>query len=221
MDLERFDFGCELKYADGGDQAGLVTGYGSVFGKVDRGGDVVVKGAFRQSLREWRERKAAVPMLWDHDPKEPIGVWTEISEDDTGLKLKGELVLDVPRAQQVRALMMRGAVSGTSIGYKTRDHAIDRASGARLLKNVDLWEVSIVTFPMLPDAQASVKGAFDPNALERELRDEAKLSHREAKAAVSVFRKMVLRDGGRTEPATRDGADLLMSLRKAAETLRG
>jgi hypothetical protein len=142
-------------------------------------------------------------------------------EDDKGLKVKGDLILDVPQATVARALIKGGAVKGLSIGYLTRDADIDRQTGARHLKKVDLWEVSPVTFPMLPEAQITgVKGDFDPRAWEKAFRDEG-LSNQEAKLATSVARKLVLRDGGRSETARRDGdAGLLMSLRKAAEALR-
>lgn len=217
--MARLDFDCELKLADDGAE-GVVEGYASVFGLLDRGGDIVEPGAFKASLADWRKRKSFPPMLWQHDPTQVIGIWTDLVEDERGLKVKGELVLDVPLAATARALMKRGAVKGMSIGYRTGDAEIDRTTGARKLKKVELWEISLVTFPMLPEAQITgVKGEFDANAWERAFRDEG-LSNREAKLATSVARKLVLRDGGRSEAADRDGkADLLMSLRKAAAAL--
>ncbi|MFA7505288.1 MAG: HK97 family phage prohead protease [Burkholderiaceae bacterium] len=219
--MDRLAFDLEVKLADGGAE-GTIEGYGSVFGLLDRGGDIVMPGAFKASLAEWRKKKALPPMLWQHDPWQPIGVWTEASEDEKGLKLTGQLVLDVAMAKEARALIGAGAVKGLSIGYRTKDHEIDRTTGARKLKKVDLWEISLVTFPMLPEALISgVKTSIDDRELERALRDEG-LSHREAKLAVSVVRKQqVLRDGGQTEPTSRDGMkDVLMSLRRAGESLR-
>lgn len=222
--MDRLAFDCEFKLADGSDTAaGVVEGYASVFGLLDRGGDIVMPGAFKASLTDLRRRKAAVPMLWQHDPSQPIGVWTDLVEDEKGLKVKGELVLGVKAAEEKRALMQAGAVKGLSIGYLTKDHEIDRATGARRLKKVDLWEISLVTFPMLPEAQASVKGIeeFDPSQWERAFRDEG-LSNREAKLATSVARKLIRRDGGPSEPAPRDGAaDVLMALRRATASMRG
>lgn len=220
--MDRLDFDCEIKLAEGdGVVPGTVHGYASVFGLIDRGGDIVMPGAFKSSLAEWKRKKASPPMLWQHNPNEPIGLWPELVEDEKGLKAKGEMILDVPQAATVAALVRRGAVKGLSIGFRTIDFDVDRATGARRLKKVDLWEVSLVTFPMLPEARVtSVKSEFDPGLWERAFRDEG-LSNREAKLATSVARKMALRDGGRTEPASRDGAaDVLMALRKATEALR-
>lgn len=217
--MDKIDFDCEFKFAEDG--AGAVSGYASVFGLLDRGGDIVMPGAFKASLADWRRKKAAVPMLWQHRSDEPIGVWTDLVEDEKGLKVTGDLIMDVPRAAQVRALMLKGAVRGLSIGYQTQDYEIDRQTGARRLKKVDLWEISPVTFPMLPEAQISgVKTEFDAPAWERAFRDEG-LSIREAKVATSVARKLALRDAGSTEPPPRDGvADALMALRKASAALR-
>lgn len=221
--MDKLAFDCEFKLAeDDGAKAGSVEGYASVFGIIDRGGDIVMSGAFKASLADLKRRKATVPMLWNHDPHTPIGVWPEIVEDEKGLKVRGDLILDVPQASAVRALMRAGAVKGLSIGYRTQDYEIDRTTGARRLKKVELWEISCVTFPMLPDAQASVKMAdFDPTSWERAFRDEG-LSNREAKLATSVARKLLRRDAGATEQTARDGmADLLMTLRKTAASIGG
>lgn len=214
--MNRLAFDCEIKLADGDAAAGTIEGYGSVFGLVDRGGDIVAPGAFKASLASWKKKKQAPAMLWQHDSYNPVGVWSELIEDEVGLKLKGQLVLDVPQAASARALIAAGAVKGLSIGYRTLDYEIDRATGVRTLKKVELWEISLVTFPMLPEAQISgVKGEFDARSFERALRAQG-LSEREAKLAVSVARKLDLRDGGQDERAARDGsAELLMSLRQA------
>ena len=211
--MNRLAFDCELKFDEA---TGTIEGYGSVFGLVDRGGDVVAPGAFKASLAAWKKKKQAPAMLWQHDSYSPIGVWTELVEDEKGLKVTGQLILEVPLAAAARALIKAQAVTGLSIGYRTLDYDIDRVTGVRTLKKVELWEISPVTFPMLPEAQISgVKGEFDARSYERALRAEG-LSEREAKLAVSVARKMDLRDGGQDERAPRDGsAELLMSLRKA------
>lgn len=212
--MSHLDFGCEFKFAEGEDKAGVLEGYASVFGVLDRGGDIVLPGAFKRTLADWKRRKQAVPMLWMHDPHQPIGVWTDLVEDDKGLKVVGQMFMDVPQAAVVRSLIKGGAIGGLSIGYMSKDAEVDRATGARRLKTVDLWEISPVTFPMLPEARIDGVKTFDPNALERALRDEAGLSHREAKAAISVFRQH-LRDGGSPDDAARDGkADVLMSMRR-------
>lgn len=217
MDRTAFDF--EVKLA-GDDEAGTIEGYGAVYGNVDRGGDIVLPGAFKASLADWRKRKASVPMLWYHDAGNPIGLWPEIIEDDHGLKCKGAFIADVPQAAIARAVVRAGAVKGLSIGYRTIDYEIDRLTGVRKIKKADLWEISLVTFPMNAEAQITGVKGFDDRTLEQALRDEG-LSHREAKLAVSVVRKQVLRDEGRNEPRSRDGmSDVLMALRKSAEQLR-
>lgn len=219
--MDKLDFDCEFKFDDG-DDAGTVSGYASVFGILDRVGDIVLPGAFKASIADWRRRKKSVPMLWQHNPDEPIGVWSELLEDEKGLKVGGALVLDVPRAGEVRALARKGAVGGISIGFRTLDYDIDRTTGARRLKKLDLWEISLVTFPALPEAQLTGVKNFDPRELEGALRDEARLSARDAKAAVSVFRKHALRDAGPPDPSSCDGmSDVILAMRKAAETLRG
>lgn len=220
--LNRLDFDCEIKLLDGG-AAGAIEGYASVFNLLDRGGDIMLPGAFKESLAALQRKNAPVPMLWQHDPHSPIGVWPEVSEDEKGLKVRGELVLDVPQANAARSLMQKGAVKGLSIGYRTLDYDIDRSTGARRLKKVDLWEISLVTFPMLPEAQiTSVKNAnFDPRELEDALRDEG-ISRSDAKKAVAVLRKTLQRDVGENGPGQREvAADALMAIRKATALLRG
>lgn len=126
----------------------VIEGYASLFGAKDQGGDVVEKGAYAKSLGDGRR----VKMLWQHDPNEPIGIWDEIREDDRGLFVKGRLLESVARAREAAALTRAGAIDGLSIGYRTvKSHKNER--GLRCLSEVELWEVSLVTFPMLPEAR--------------------------------------------------------------------
>lgn len=219
--MDRLDFDLDVKLAGNDSAKGTIEGYGSVFGLVDRGGDIVMPGAFAKSLADWSTKGALPPMLWQHDPYQPIGIWTEASEDEKGLRLKGQLIMDVPAAATARALIAAGAVKGLSIGYKTRDYEIDRETGVRRLKQVDLWEISPVTFAMLPEAQIDSVKSIDARALEAELRRSCNLSSAAAVKAVAIV-KQHLRDGGAPSlQDARDGAkDLLMSLRKAGEALR-
>ncbi len=213
--IEQLACDLELKFDE---DTGRIDGYGSVFGLLDRGGDIVMPGAFKASLRA---RKGGVPMLWQHDPSIVIGVWNDFAEDEKGLKISGQLVMDVPQAAIARALIKAGALKGLSIGYRTQDYEIDRTTGARRLKKVDLWEVSLVTFPMLPEAQITGVKSLDARALEQQLRSECNLSSAAAVKAVAIV-KQHLRDGGdQPEPEPRDGLkDLLMSLRRAGTALR-
>lgn len=215
------DFPFEFKLAADDSAPGTIEGYASVFGLMDQGGDIVMPGAFKATLSDWRKRKASPPMLWQHNPSTPIGVWTDVAEDEKGLKVTGELVLDVPLAAATHALLKRKAVGGLSIGFRSRKDEIDRATGARRLHQVELWEISLVTIPMLREAQISGVKGFNPRELEAALRDEGGLSHSDAKAAIAVLQKSLSRDAKDPEAQLRDGArDVLLSLRKATEAMR-
>lgn len=136
------------------EEDGRIEGYASLFGVADQGGDTVAKGAFADSLTALRAAGRNVKLLWQHDPAEPIGVWDSVVEDDRGLKVRGRLLPQVRRGAEALALLSAGAVDGLSIGYRAIKSS--RApEGGRILQEIDLWEVSLVTFPMLPEARAS------------------------------------------------------------------
>ncbi len=140
METKAFEF--EFK----ADDAGVIEGYGGIFGNIDRGGDKIVPGAFAESLAKAEKAGRTIKMLWNHDPHQPIGVWDEMAEDGRGLKVKGRIVPEVARASEVLALIKAGAVGGLSIGYRSLK---DRMEGeVRILEKVDVWEISPVTFPM-------------------------------------------------------------------------
>ena len=159
------------------DGDGRFQGYASVFSRLDDGGDIVMPGAFRKSLGlRGRHR---IKMLFQHDPKEPVGTWDAIHEDDNGLWVEGRLVQDVPRADALRRLIARGAVDGLSIGFRTVKSTRASREGTRRLWEVDLWEISIVTFPMMDLARiAPGKLPAKDSRLERSLA-----------AAMSVFKQ--------------------------------
>lgn len=133
---------------------GLVEGYASLFGEPDQGGDTVARGAFDASLKRLAEAGRKVKFLWQHDPARPIGVWREVREDARGLRVAGRILVDVAQGSEALALMRAGAVDGLSIGYRTVRAEADARTGGRRLLEIDLWEVSLVTFPMLPTARA-------------------------------------------------------------------
>ena len=135
----------------------VVAGYASLFGLRDQGGDVVQKGAYAASLKRLAGSGRAVKMLWQHDPTQPIGVWDEVREDATGLWVKGRILTEVEKGREAAALLTAGAIDGLSIGYRTVKAERD-GKGQRLLSELELWEVSLVTFPMLPQARVSAKG---------------------------------------------------------------
>lgn len=140
------------------DRAGEFEGYASLFNLPDLGRDLVEPGAFTRSLA--RRGPSGIRLLWQHDPAEPIGQWLMVREDRRGLFVRGRLSLAVARAREVHALMREGAVDGLSIGFRTVTARTDRRGGYRRLIEIDLWEISVVTFPLLPQARVSaVKGA--------------------------------------------------------------
>jgi uncharacterized protein len=149
------------------DGEGRFAGYASVFGRLDDGGDIVMPGAFRKSLGlRGRHR---IKMLFQHDPKEPVGTWETIREDDFGLWVEGRLVQEVPRADALRRLIAKGAVDGLSIGFRTVKSTRASREGHRRLWEVDLWEVSIVTFPMMDLARIAPGKPPANSRLERSL----------------------------------------------------
>ncbi|MGO4339002.1 HK97 family phage prohead protease [Labrys sp. KB_33_2] len=136
------DFALQVK--DLGDD-GTFEGYGSIFGNVDSYGEKVLPGAFIDSLTRHKREGSSVLMLWQHNPNEPIGVWDDLAEDAKGLWGKGQLILEVQKAREVHALMKRKAIGGLSIGYREQD--TDQEGNVRLLKKLDLYEISPVSFP--------------------------------------------------------------------------
>ncbi|EBA09751.1 HK97 family phage prohead protease [Sagittula stellata] len=138
-----------------------IEGYASLFGKCDQGGDVVARGAYARSLKRLLAEGRAVKMLWQHDPAQPIGVWEQVREDERGLYVKGRLLDTVAKGREAAALIEAGAIDGLSIGYRTIKSSKDDG-GRRLLAELELWEVSLVTFPMLPSARVAAKGEDRP-----------------------------------------------------------
>lgn len=129
-----------------------IEGYASLFWTRDLNDDVTAAGAFTESLAA--SGATSVKMLHQHDDAEPIGVWDEIAEDARGLFVRGRILRVTPRGRLVAALVEAGALDGLSIGFR---QIKARSDGAlRVLKRVELWEVSVVTFPMLPGARLTV-----------------------------------------------------------------
>lgn len=156
MTTKTFDFSCELKALK---DDGSFEGYGSVFNITDQGGDIVAPGAFLETLSAQKALGRLPAMLWQHRQAEPIGVYSSMEEDSVGLKVIGQLALKTARGAEAYELMKMGAVTGMSIGYRSRDDSYDRVTGVRTLKKVDLYELSLVTFPMNDASRvSSVKG---------------------------------------------------------------
>ena len=215
MQLETKDLTLELK-ADG--DKGEITGYGSVFGVLDSYGDRIEPGAFATTLSQRMPK-----MLWQHDWTQPIGKWTEAREDATGLMVRGRLSLGTERGREAQSLLKDGVLDGLSIGFRTR--TADWEGNTRVIRDVELWEVSVVTFPANEAATVtSVKSAFTQRDLESELRSIG-LSRTAAKALLARgFQGYadVLREAGVDDPdVQRDAAAIEASLKSILSTLKG
>jgi HK97 family phage prohead protease len=145
----------KIQFKEIGDE-GTFSGYAAVFNNTDLGGDIIAPGAFTKSIKE----NPRVPVLWGHDTREVIGINKEVKEDSVGLHVAGQLIMDVQRAKEARSLVKQGAVKGLSIGYDPVVVDSSRSNeGIRILKEVKLWEYSLVPFPMNPEALITgVKG---------------------------------------------------------------
>ena len=183
---QRLDIPFQIKSIN---DAGEFEGYGSVFGVKDAYDDIVIKGAFQKSLDKWKNKKSFPALLWQHKMDEPIGIYTSMIEDDVGLAVKGRLLVDDdPLAKRAYAHMKAGSITGLSIGYVLNDWEYDKEKGAFVLKEIDLWELSLVTFPANDEARISeVKTLLErgeklpASKVERALRDVG-FSRSEAKA---------------------------------------
>lgn len=199
----------EIKAVDG--DSGVFEGYGSVFGNVDSYNEIVDKGAFVSSLQKWMPA-----LLWQHSAYTPIGIYTEMREDEHGLYVKGQLNLEVQQGREAYSLLRQGALKGLSIGFITEKDRYDTEKRVRHLEQVRLMEVSLVTFPANPESNVDrVKSAPDSERdLEIVLRD-AGYSREDAKVIVSSGFKAMLahRDGG-------DSAALMAGLLSLAERAR-
>lgn len=142
---------------------GFISGYASLFDISDLSNDVIEKGAFAKSLTD--ENARHIKLLFQHDPDQPIGHWVSITEDDKGLYVQGRLTLDNAKAKDIHALVLSGAIEGLSIGFKTKRARKNSKTGARHILEAELWEISIVTFPMLPAACIDMaKGQRSPRS---------------------------------------------------------
>ena len=221
---EIMDFGFELK-KDSVTPDGYFEGYASTFGgEPDKGGDVVAKGCFTETLKK-SGGGSAVAMLWSHDTRQPIGVWHSFLEDEKGLFCKGMVHPDArPEGIPVHGIMRMGGIKGLSMGYKTVEATRDEKKGVRTLHRVDLLEVSPVTFPMNVHASiTSVKGIFEartPRELEDALRD-ADLPRDAAKYLVKLC-TTGLRDADGGAQAVGDGMKAMLdALRDVNKKLSG
>lgn len=219
MNHKTLDVSFEIKAVS---DDGLFSGYGAVFGNIDSGGDVIHAGAFAKSIEEWEGRKRMPPVLWNHDRNEPIGVYTAIREDEKGLYVEGKLLVnEVQRAREIHALMKAGALDGMSIGYGVKRREYDEETGVRHLKELSLFEVSIVTFPMNESARVdAVKSALDAGKLptlpefEKFLREAGFSKTQSTAIASGGLAKLLRSESGDTE--ANKTLDNLLAILKSA-----
>lgn len=197
---------------------GSFEGYASVFGVEDRGGDTVVAGAFTKCLEVTPLNE--IKLLWQHDAHQVIGHFTEVVEDGMGLKVRGQLLLDVQKGREAHALMKVDAIDSLSIGYKTIRSDRNEDDWTRKLLEIDLWEISLVTFPQLPSAKVSAKSAPQTEReLEAFLRDAGGYSKKRAQEIVAGGFKA----GSDLRDAGDDGANIsswLAELREVRTKLK-
>ncbi len=199
------------------DTEGTFEGYGAVYGNKDSYGDIIVKGAFDNYLSGHAAKD--VKLLWQHDSKMPIGVYNEVRSDDNGLFVKGRLLInEVEKAKEAYALLKAGAISGLSIGYSVNQGGGEMKDGAFYLKDLSLWEISIVTFPANDKANVNqVKQIETIRDFENFLRDVGGFSGSQAKRIAAQGFKAI---GGQRDADEQKAEALLVSLKKLHQSLR-
>jgi hypothetical protein len=191
---------------------GSFEGYGSVFDVVDSYRDIVLPGAFAQTIEEHNEKGEMPALLWQHNPSEPIGVWKSMEEDEHGLFMRGQLILDTQRGKEAHALLKAGAVKGLSIGFSLYPGGEKYNEDAKAweLTNINLWETSLATFPanalaQITDVRAMVESGNYPTIreFERFLRDAGGFSKSEAVSISKSGYSEFTRDADLSEPLSK------------------
>lgn len=209
---EIIDLSCEYKRLET-DEDGKFEGYASVFGNKDLGNDVIEKGAFAKSI--YKKKPKDIKLLYQHKTDEPIGVIESIEEDAKGLKVKGKLVLGTQRGRETYELMKAGAINSMSIGYRLnpKGYHYDDKNKKRVIKEVDLMEISMVTFPMNPKAKVDkvkmADGTFTTRSLENVLWDSGIFSYDLCKSIASYLHKNF---GGLRDVADREDIEGIKKL---------
>lgn len=216
MSLSRRVSPFEIKaFGDGG----TFEGYASVFNVVDSYADTVAPGAFTRTLQEASNSRRMPAMLWQHDTSQPIGVWTDLTQDEHGLYVKG-MIADTTAGRDAYQLLKVGALSGLSIGYRTVKSRVNKDTAVRKLLDLDLMEISPVTFPANDAARVrSVKATeWDAREWEAQLRDVCGLSQRQAKAFIADGLRGLRRDAAAAAPSD---AEMLAAIYRATALLQG
>lgn len=201
--------------------SGSFCGYGNVYNVIDQGDDIVTTGAFADSLAEWASKGRQPAMLWQHNSRQPIGAYTAVKEDPIGLYVEGKLALKTQLGAEAYELMKMDAISGLSVGYMTREDSYDQKTGVRTIKKADLYECSLVTFPMNDASRVAavktIEEIGDLSGAELYLREVGGISRSEAKAMVSRIHALARREAA---PAPDNSAEFkalaaLLERRKA------
>lgn len=211
--MDRLDFPFEVKQVS---EDGAFSGYGSTFGgDPDSYGDVIAKGAFTKSLAKGGRNGTGIAMLWQHNSDQPVGIWPSISEDSKGLVVQGKIAVDTVLGKDAYTLLKMGAIKGLSIGYNTIDYEYNTETKIRTLKELELWEISLVTFPANVNATITGIKAFEEAKTIREFEEalrDAGLSRKQTNYILSLCR-----DSFEKERACRDGgidaASIIAALR--------
>jgi len=197
------------------DEGGYFEGYASMFGVQDSDGDVIVKGAFQDSINSYTDANKMPKMLWQHDHKDIIGKWQEMREDDNGLYVKGSLIMETQRGREAYALLKAGVLDAMSVGFNISEAGQGGMRG-RVIEKVDLWEISLVTWGANPEAKiTNVKSMKD---FEKLLRD-AGCSRKQATAFVSGGYKAAFDQSDSVEDDNAETVELLQSLKAKIEEL--
>lgn len=202
-------------------EEGTFEGYASVFNNQDEGNDIIAPGAFKKTLKKKGAEK--IRMLWQHQWDKPIGVWDDAFEDSKGLFVKGRLLTELHYGKEALTMLRAGALDAMSIGYRTVKATRDEDNNTRTLTEIELWEVSLVTFPMNTLSRVTgVKGLWDERMVEEHLRD-AGLSKEFAKNVVlfGVKRARELAGDDRREADDPSVKELTEMFSRATNLIKG
>ncbi len=158
-------------------EEGTFSGYASVFNHVDHDNDLIKHGAFERSLFAWKEQKQWPKMLWQHQQHRPIGQWLDIKEDDYGLYVKGKILLNIQDGHEAYAMLKNGIVDGLSIGFTPKKRKLDSSFNHYVLDDIDLHEISLVTFAANSHAKVTWVKTTKQNISERLACIERKIQH--------------------------------------------
>ncbi len=224
MQTKQLDVPFQLKAAPDAD--GRFEGFGAVFHNTDSFDEVILPGAFKMSLADYRRQGRMPALLWQHDPRAPIGVWESLDETQDGLMARGRLLLDLKQGREAHILLKAGALDGLSVGFRTLKSEVDDRTGIRTLTEIELFEISLVTFPA--NARARVTAVktgtiASPREFERTMRALG-FTKRQARILVARgYRAMAAADGAGDEapggPAGDPVAGLIDSIERAGLAL--